>query len=131
MYAGYLGEYSTSLTIHRISILLLVTGNHRKNVIHGSDALSDTSIECLAMEVLAELARQESSFIIIRQLESPPRWLATVHQQDRKHGTETRCASEGETFMPGRPEELRHSNLGKTEQDYEWKLSFRPKCAKC
>lgn len=78
----------------------------------------------------AELIPAGIFFLLSFVIPESPRWLATVHQQEKARKTLMRIG--GETYARQTLEELTQVTRGKTENKItNGKLSFARKCAKC
>ena len=77
----------------------------------------------------AELIPAGIFFLLSFVIPESPRWLATVHQQEKARKTLMRIG--GETYARQTLEELTQVTRGQDgKQDYEWKAVFRPEMRK-
>lgn len=96
----------------------------------GSDILSETSVQWAWRWMFwAELIPAGIFFLLSFIIPESPRWLATVHQQEKAQKTLTRIG--GETYARQTLEELNQLTQSQgNRQNNEWKSVFRPEMCK-
>ena len=96
----------------------------------GSDILSETSVQWAWRWMFwAELIPAGIFFLLSFTIPESPRWLATVHQQEKAQKTLTRIG--GETYARQTLEELNQLTQSQgNRQNNEWKSVFRPEMRK-
>ena len=96
----------------------------------GSDILSETSVQWAWRWMFwAELIPAGIFFLLSFIIPESPRWLATVHQQEKAQKTLTRIG--GETYARQTLEELNQLTQSQgNRQNNEWKSVFRPEMRK-